>query len=66
MALADWQRLGVWQKVHELMLCHLRAADMIDFSRVIADSSSMRAVHGEKKRAPARWIGASPAPSITF
>ena len=64
--LADWQRRGVWQKIHERMLAQLRAADRIDFSRVIADSSSVRAVHGGKKRGPARWIDASPAPSITF
>src|SRR5438094_10466436 len=50
--LADWKRAGVWQQMHELMLSKLRAADMIDFSRVIADSSSVRAVHGGKTRVP--------------
>jgi transposase len=63
--LRDWQEAGVWQALHELLLAKLREADQIDFSRAIADSSSVRAVHGGKKQAPARWIDASPAPSIT-
>ena len=63
--LADWKEAGVWQQLHQLLLAKLRAADQIDFSRVIADSSSVRAVHGGKKRAPAPWTVASPAPSIT-
>ena len=63
--LADWKAAGVWQKVHALMLSKLRAADQIDFSRVIADSSSVRAVHGGKKRARAPWTAARPVPSIT-
>jgi transposase len=63
--LADWKAAEVWQKVHVLMLAKLRAADQIDFSRVIADSSSVRAVHGGKKRGPAPWTAARPAPSIT-
>jgi len=63
--LRDWQRAGVWQKVHELLLTKLRGADQIDFSRAVADSSSIRAVHGGKKRAPAPWIAPREAPSIT-
>lgn len=63
--LADWKAAGVWQALHQVLLAKLRAADMIDFSRVIADSSSVRAVHGGKKQVPARWIGARLAPSIT-
>jgi transposase len=49
--LQDWQRRGVWQKVHEVLLAHLQAADQIDWSRAIIDSASVRAVHGGKKRA---------------
>jgi transposase len=63
--LADWKKAGVWQKLHELLLAKLRAADLIDFTRVIADSSSLRAVHGGKKRDPAPWIAAKRVPSIT-
>jgi transposase len=57
--LRDWQRRGVWQKLHEVMLAHLQAADRIDWSRAIVDSSSVRAVHGGKKRAKIRRIEAS-------
>jgi transposase len=47
-----WQEEGVWQTVHETLLTHLRAADQIDFSRAVVDSSSVRAVLGGRKRAP--------------
>jgi len=44
-----WQRAGVWDRLHKVLLSRLREADKIDFSRTIADSSSVRAVHGGKK-----------------
>jgi transposase len=47
--LRDWQKAGVWDRLHRILLAKLRGADRIDFSRVIADSSSIRAVHGGKK-----------------
>jgi transposase len=47
--LRDWQEAGVWDRLHRILLAKLRGADRIDFSRVIADSSSIRAVHGGKK-----------------
>jgi transposase len=47
--LRQWQRAGVWDRLHRTLLDRLRGADKIDFSRVIADSSSIRAVHGGKK-----------------
>jgi transposase len=43
-----WQKAGVWRKLHRVLLDKLRGADKLDFSRVVADSSSVRAVHGEK------------------
>lgn len=48
--LRQWQRAGVWDAMHRLMLGRLRAAGDIDFSRVIVDSASVRAMHGGKKR----------------
>ena len=63
--LRDWQAAGVWQRVHELLLAELRDADQIDFSRVVVDSSSVRAVHGGKKRGPAPWTAARRDPSTT-
>lgn len=44
----DWQQAGVPDKLHRILLAKLRNADRLDFSRGIAESSSVRAVHGEK------------------
>jgi transposase len=63
--LRQWQRAGVWDAMHRLMLDKLRAAGVIDFSRVIVDSASVRAMHGGKKRAPAPWTAGKTAPSTT-
>lgn len=56
--LDEWRKAGVWEKLHRLLLDKLRGEDAIDFSRVVVDSASVRAVHGGKKRAPAPWTAA--------
>jgi len=61
-----WQRKGVWKKIHEALLAHLQEADQIDWSRAIVDSSSVRAMHGGKKRDPIQRIAANPAANITW
>jgi transposase len=61
-----WQRIGVWKKIHETMLMHLQEADKIDWSRAIVDSSSVRAVHGGKKRDQTQRIAANPAANIMW
>jgi transposase len=48
--LRDWQAAGVWVQLHEVLLARLRAADQIDWSRVIVDSSSIRAVGSGQKQ----------------
>jgi transposase len=48
--LRDWQAAGVWEQLHEVLLAQLRAADQIDWSRVIVDSSSIRAVGSGQKQ----------------
>lgn len=53
--LDEWREAGVWEQLHRLLLNKLRAEERIDFSRVIVDSSSVRAVHGGKKRDQAPW-----------
>jgi transposase len=63
--LEEWQRAGVWEKLHALLLARLRAADQIDFSRAVVDSSQVQAKKGAPRRARARSIGAGQAPSIT-
>jgi transposase len=51
--LRDWHEAGVWRKLHRLLLARLRSAGRVDFSRGIVDSSSVRAVFGGAKPAPA-------------
>src|SRR6059058_4309195 len=63
--LRDWQRAGVWTAMHRAMLDRLREAGLIDFSRVIVDSASVRAMHGGKKRARAPWTAGKTARSTT-
>lgn len=55
--LIAWHRTGVWQKLHEKLLCELRARGCIDFSRAVVDSASVRAVFGGQKPAQIRRIG---------
>jgi transposase len=64
--LRDWQRRGIWNKIHEALLAHLQKANQIDWSRSIVDSSSVRAMHGGKKRDPIQQIAANPAANITW
>lgn len=52
--LRDWQRAGVWRRLHQVLLERLNAAGKIDWSRGVVDSASVRALHGGKKRARAR------------
>jgi transposase len=47
--LQAWQKARVWDRLHQVLLAKLRGADKLDFSRVIADSSSIRAVGAGKK-----------------
>jgi transposase len=50
--LFEWQQLGIWARMHQVLLEKLQEADRIDWSRAIVDSSSVRAVFGG--RSPAR------------
>ena len=63
--LEEWSRAGVWQRLHQLLLDRLRAEEQIDFSRVIVDSSSVRAVHGGKKLDPVPWTAGKTARNTT-
>ena len=47
--LRDWQEAGVWDRLHEVLLAELRAAGQIDLSRVVVDSSSVRAIGAGQK-----------------
>jgi transposase len=61
--LRNWHKSGVWKKLHRLLLNRLRAKGKIDFSRGIVDSSSVRAVFGGIKPAPALSTAGKPGPS---
>jgi transposase len=64
--LDEWHKAGVWEQLHRLLLDKLRGADQIDFSRVVVDSASVRAVHGGKKLAPAPSTAEKQAPNIIW
>src|SRR5437870_2386601 len=61
--LDEWQRAGVFEQLHALLLARLRAAGELEWSRAIADSSQVQAKKGAPRRARARLTGAVPAPS---
>ena len=63
--LRDWQEAGVWDKLHAALLAKLNAADQIDWSRAIVDSSSVRAVFGGRKRVQTPRIAGKTARSTT-
>ena len=58
-----WQKAGVWERLHEVLLAKLHHADLIDWSRAVIDSSHVRAVGGARKRGRAPWIGGARVPS---
>lgn len=64
--LRDWQQAGVWDRLHEILLAKLRAADQIDFSRVVIDSTSVRAVGAGEKLDRTPPIVRDPVPNITL
>ena len=61
--LRDWQQLGIWQLIHFVLLDWLARYGQIDWSRVVVDGSSVRAVFGGSRRAPIPRIGRSWAAS---
>lgn len=64
--LAEWHEAGVWQRLHEVRLAKLRAADALDFSRAAVDSSPVRALKGAPRRAEALSTGAGRAASTIW
>ena len=62
--LGEWQAAGVWSQLHAEMLRRLHEAGRIDWSRACLDSASVPAKKGARRRARARWTGASRAPSV--
>jgi transposase len=66
--LRDWQRAGLWHRLHTVLLERLEAADKLDWSRASLDSASVPAKGGavrRKRSAPTRPTAASLARSVT-
>ncbi len=61
--LRDWQKAGVWHRLHRLLLDRLGDADQIDWSRASLDSASVPAPGGAKKPGRIRRIEANRARS---
>ena len=62
--LRDWQKAGVWQQLHEVLLAKLQAANQIDWSRAVVDSSPVRALKGGTKQGPIQRIKRKQAVNI--
>src|SRR4051794_10743102 len=50
--LRRWQRHGVWQRLHEILLAELNGADKIDWSRAALDCSFARALGCGERTGP--------------
>ena len=59
----EWQKAGVWDRLHAVLLARLRAAGEIEWSRAVADASHVQAKKGAPKRARARLIEPETVPS---
>ena len=63
--LDEWTKLGVWGRLHLVLLERLQAAGELDWSRAVADSSHVVAKKGAPRRARARLAEPKRALSIT-
>jgi transposase len=50
--LAAWQRAGVWQRLHEVLLSELRDVGYLDWSRALVDSAAAKAPKGGDRTGP--------------
>ena len=63
--LVEWTEVGVWSRLHEVLLAKLRSANALEFSRAAVDGSHIRALRGAPRRDEALLTGAGRAASIT-
>ena len=64
--LREWQRRGVWKRLHRALLEALAAADRIDWSRAALDSRSLPAKKGGARSAGTPQTRANRARSSTL
>lgn len=62
--LRDWQKAGVWDRVHQTLLARLRAGDHLVFTWAAVDSSSVRALKRGDRQDPIQPIEEKQAQSI--
>lgn len=63
--LAWWNEAGVWDRLHRILLDRLHAADKLDWSRAVIDSTHVRAARRGPKADPARSTAPGRAASTT-
>jgi transposase len=61
--LRDWQKAGVWDRLHQVLLDRLGQADRIDWSRAAMDASTVPSPGGAKKPGRIQRIAANRARS---
>ena len=64
--LVRWQRVGVWRRLHAVLLAELRRRGQLDLARAVVDSASVRALRGGKKLDRTLPIAARPGRNIMF
>ena len=64
--LVRWQRVGVWRRLHAVLLAELRRRGQLDLARTVVDSASVRALRGGKKLDRTLPIAARPGRNIMF
>lgn len=61
--LNEWQKAGVWERLHQVLLDKLGDAGKIDWSRAAVDSATVRAKKGAMQPARIRRIKENPVRS---
>ena len=64
--LVRWQRVGVWRRLHAVLLAELRRRGQLDLARAVVDSASVRALRGGKKLDRTQPIAVRRGRNITF
>ena len=64
--LVRWQRVGVWRRLHAVLLAELRRRGQLDLARTVVDSASVRALRGGKKLDRTQPIAVRRGRNITF
>ena len=63
--LRDWEKAGVWDRLHRTLLDRLGAAGLIDWSRACVDTASVPAKRGAIRSGQTPPIVANRGPSTT-